>query len=125
MEEEYKARRQKASYENPAKNLALLMGNQGASAFFRPILEAVKITENGAKAADNRNNKKIDLTAGANGKTDYFSRVSEHYEKTRALYGERARANKIMRNLSEVVNADTHSALEQKHRYISAYDRNN
>ena len=113
------------SYENPAKKLALLMGNQGASAFFRPILEAVKITENGAKAADNRNNKKIDLTAGANGKTDYFSRVSENYEKTRALYGERARANKIMRNLSEVVDADTHSALEQKQRYISAYDKNN
>jgi formiminotetrahydrofolate cyclodeaminase len=91
------------------------MGTNETTSFFRPIIEAVKLTKNASKAADNRNKTKVSLTTnGANDKNDCFSRVSENYQLTRDIYGERARADRILKKLRAAASADSPSAIEYK-----------
>ena len=113
------------------KMLEEMMGVKKTTSFFRPISQAIVATDVFERARDSR---KLSLNTAAGEIQDPFVRIGQKMELARAIYGERARADQLMKAKEEAekeaerlalsVNIGKRKKFAQKHKaFFKAHNK--
>ena len=89
------------------------MGFKHASKY-RPITQAVVETEALEKAKDKRNAGGLSLNAASGETQEQFVRIGQKMELARAIYGERARADQLLKEKEQADKEAERVALANK-----------